>query len=474
MPVHKQTARTYKLDDGKNIQHISALIMRLVQATAGYHPPKSTRTLKAVEGEDSEEDAPRQNGVEKVPNNSTSSLDPDRNPGEVIEKLGRLCNPLVETAYRSANHVVNYLINRAMNTTKSGDSPYRLLLDLFTEDFITVLGRPEWPGAEVVLHQILLHSIRLIDDPKTAATVRTMCLEMLGFLGSGMCDLMVYIKSHHHRFDGNDHVSEILTALRESYLQNTANDDEDLLNWQGPYRAVIEYLIDHSHEGVNQSACDYLLAAWGKKVDTAYGNLDGSDEDLQSEYAHIGANLCRLIIDHTTVDDEFQMDPSQPLQQKLASLLLVINGPLCRNFDAVLQRLLRSIDSDQATIRTKALKAVMALVNKDHALLDKKQLVPFIMDRSRDSSTLVRDAAVGLLGEIVTIRPDMEERVFKCILDRAADAGAFVRKRAIKILKDFYLRDNVKDSRVQISEALLFRINDIDAGVSVGFPSHIY
>lgn len=61
----------------------------------------------------------------------------------------------MEIAIKNASHVVNYLIGRAIGTTKTGDAPYRVLLDIFVEDFISVLGLPEWPGAELVLQQVL-------------------------------------------------------------------------------------------------------------------------------------------------------------------------------------------------------------------------------------------------------------------------------------------------------------------------------
>lgn len=62
----------------------------------------------------------------------------------------------------------------------------------------------------------------------------------------------------------------------------------------------------------------------------------------------------------------------------------------------------------------------MQIIAIDKSLLDKKHLLPFITNRSTDPSTLVRDAAVDLIGRIIAIRPDLEAGVFGPVLERVA------------------------------------------------------
>ena len=54
-------------------------------------------------------------------------------------------NELSSTAARDAQYVMGYLVGRAMTASKTGDQPYRHLLDMFAEDFILVLSNAEWP-----------------------------------------------------------------------------------------------------------------------------------------------------------------------------------------------------------------------------------------------------------------------------------------------------------------------------------------
>lgn len=156
--VNKKAQRQFKLDDGKNIMLVSALVVRLVQASSGYHPPKSERIMKSAEEEDEDEEA-EEKPKKKTGLDGISGLEPSRNPGEVIQKLTSICHPLLQVAQRAAAYVVNFMIQRAMGATKTGESPYRSLMDLFVEDFITLLGRPDWPGTELMLNQIFLQSV---------------------------------------------------------------------------------------------------------------------------------------------------------------------------------------------------------------------------------------------------------------------------------------------------------------------------
>jgi len=51
------------------------------------------------------------------------------------------------------------------------------------------------------------------------------------------------------------------------------------------------------------------------------------------------------------------------------------------------------------------------------------------------------------------------------IIQRVSDSGVGVRKRAIKLSKDIYLRNSKRDVRSLIADSLLHRVNDLDDGV---------
>lgn len=78
-------------------------------------------------------------------------------------------------------------------------------------------------------------------------------------------------------------------------------------------------------------------------------------------------------------------------------------------------RLLRAVDSDQATTRSKGLKSIMQLFQKDPAILDRPKILNFIKGKAQDSSPLVRDSVIDLLGKCITLRPDLEAELYEHI-----------------------------------------------------------
>lgn len=155
------------------------------------------------------------------------------------------------------------------------------------------------------------------------------------------------------------------------------------------------------------------------------------------------------------------------IQADLASRIFVLNSDLCQRFDYLLNKLIRALENDQPTIRTRALKSITELITKDNALLEKKMLFPAILSRCSDNSSLVRDAALDLVGKVISLRPKLESDAFSVVVARCADTGVVVRKRAIRLLKEIYLRDNpdIEGCRVKISEAILGRNKDQDTSV---------
>ena len=154
-------------------------------------------------------------------------------------------------------------------------------------------------------------------------------------------------------------------------------------------------------------------------------------------------------------------------QGRLAYALTVLNMPFCKAFERILLILLNSMNSEQATVRSKSMKSVIQLLEKDPTILDRGAYVMrSILSRTCDPSPLVRDSAVGLVGKCLALKPELEDQIRDAILARVTDAQVGVRKRSMKMLKDIYLRSNRKEVKSTIADALLHRAKDADDGVS--------
>jgi len=461
LPVNRATARQFKLvEGGKNIQLVSALIMRLVQTGGTYQPRKKKRGLASNEN--------GENQPEDVLDNINHE---DRSPEETVTKLHHLCSPLLEDAQKTSSSIVSYLVQKAMNTTKTGDQPYRHLLDIFTEDFLAVLGSPEWPAAELLLRSLARSMCNIIDGEKQAVTAKTMALDMLGVMGSGICDLVVHLREGRRNREGGD---PQMSQLIDKYLEiDTGSNraaavaalEEELVDWEGPFRIALEHLFEaYTHDNTLQSACGYYLTIWSSKICTLWDKVAEDDDDSEIDVSRCASNLKQMTI-HREWDD-MDMNSFTPSQIRQAYTLTVLNMPFCQFFEQLFNRLLRCMDDNQAQSRSKALKSITQLLGKDPTILNRTQVIPFIMKKAQDASPLVRDSAVDLLGKCIAIKPEIESLVCKTIIERSVDTGVAVRKRSMKILKDIYLHSKKENLRVMIAEALVLRIKDNDAGVA--------
>ena len=139
----------------------------------------------------------------------------------------------------------------------------------------------------------------------------------------------------------------------------------------------------------------------------------------------------------------------------------------CRQFDRILKVLLDSISSEQITIRTRSLKSVTQMLEKDPSLLDRARHVKaLIMKCATDKSSMVRDSALLLVGKCIVLRPALEQEFYKPLLIATHDTAVGVRKRAMKLLKDIYIRNTHSNIRSAIGDSLLQRTKDLDKAVA--------
>ena len=268
LPSTRQSARQFKLADGKSIQFLTALVMQLVQTTALQTP--TSRTVKArnrlTEPMDMDNEEPRGDG--------DKTDDEEDESGGTFEFLAAKVNHLYENAVRSAQYIVKFIVQRAMTSTKSGDQPYRNILDLFTEDLISVLGSMDWPSAELILRVLASQMVGIAELDKSPATAKSMALELLGWMGSAISDLTV---TGQHLLPVVEEVGgELDTHLRQLYDDHSAQSlrPHDLVVADGPYRVALEYFLqDKSSDDWHvTSARGYYLAQWAKMVCSLYYN----------------------------------------------------------------------------------------------------------------------------------------------------------------------------------------------------------
>ncbi|KAL2153159.1 hypothetical protein VTH82DRAFT_4314 [Thermothelomyces myriococcoides] len=461
-------ARTFKLVDGNNIQPVSALIMRLVQTSAGKVDERTSRKRKAVAAEDGQET----NGDHHSTTQETFAIRDEDHAAiqysTAIQELSSLATSLMDTAKANASYVIKFIANRALKSTKSGDTPYRNLLDLFVEDFTTCLDNPDWPAAELLLRLLMVMMISLVENDKSGVPAKNMALELLGTMGAAISKLRGHVRKTASALNARDgdELGMLLSDLAASALELKSRP-EQMIAWTGPYRAALEYLDSRfSQDPHLASAISFIVSDWGTKVCHCYDSFEDDARERDQELGRLAYRLREMIQDRRWLSNEHSFKDVNPSQAKLSYSITLLRSQLCEAFSTILNILLNSMASDQPTVRSKSLKSINQVLETDPSILDGDSVVvQLILRCSSDSSTQVRDSAIGLIGKCIGMRPALEEKMTETVIDRFSDAGPGVRKRAMKLAKDIYLRNNNRALRSAIANGLLHRVQDPEESV---------
>lgn len=463
LPSTRQSARQFKLVDGKNIQFLTALVMQLVQTTALQTPAcrslKARRRLTMSINKDMDEQS-----------NNDNETDDDDDPDASLEYLATKVNRLYDNSVRSAQYIVKFIVQRAMTSTKTGEQPYRNILDLFTEDLISVLGSMDWPAAELMLRILASQMVGIADLDKSPATAKSMALELLGWMGSAISDLTV--TAQHLLSAIEDSSSDLSDYLRQLFddFSRCALHPQDLIVVDGPYRITLEYSLQdqNSTNWHVTSARGYYLSQWAKMACSLYYNSEDNDEITHDNATdNLVVLLTKLFSDPRWLETNKSFQTIPASYGKFAYILTVLNSSFCKAFDTILKVLLNSIASDQAKVRSRSLKSVIYMLEKDPNLLDRDASVMRVILRcAADASPMVRDSALSLIAKCISLKPALEEEGCRSILACAADPTAGVRKRCIPLLKDIYLKTQRNELKLAILDSFLQRTEDLEDSVA--------
>jgi len=467
LPVGKQSARQFKLADGGHIQPVSALIMRLVQSSSGKVDEGKEKKRPTIAGVDDEPEEEQANSRGPILYTIKTEADGGDNHNTAVDELKTSMSQLVDEARRNAHYVVGFIVNRALKSTKSGDTPYRNLLDLFVEDFTTCLDSPDWPAAELLLRFMMMRMFQLTEGEKTPAPARNMALDVLGTMGAAISRLRSHVRKTATSIDmGSDELVRFLSDLATSALERSSRA-EHVVSWSGPYRATLEYLEDKCSDDPHlKSAISFVISDWANSLCTGYEASREDQEERDQEFGRLAYRLRMMLENRRWLSTEYSFKAVSQNHAKLAYAIILLRSPLFEAFGSILNVVFGAMSSDQATVRSKSLKSVNQVLETDPSILDGDSMViPLILQCSNDSSPQVRDSALGLIGKCISMRPNLEEALTPRVIDRFVDAGIGARKRAMKLARDIYLRNRSRQIRGAIANGLLLRVQDPDEGV---------
>lgn len=471
IPQAKQKARQFKLNDGRSIQPVSALILRLVQTSAGKVADVRSAQSKLLRTLD--DGATDNNGIEHslVAAQVSSFHNEDRAAEQArraIVELQSAATPLAGASRDTAAHVIGFMVGRAIKSTKTGESPFRRILENFLEDLTTCLESPDWPASELLLRLLMASMMSLVDGERTAAPAKNMALEVLGTMGAAISKLRSLVRKTVNSLDSVEttDLGAYLSELAASALEFTSRP-EQMVSWSGPYRASLEYLDQRCSEDPHlSSAVAFLVTDWANRVSNTFEAFEDDEDEREAEFGRLAYRLRMMIEDRRWLSSEYSFAAVSSSLAKLSYHIIIIRSQFCEAYRHLLNILLRFMTIDQATVRSKSLKSVNDVLETDPTILDGDSTVmQLIVQCSTDSSPQVRDSALGLIGKCIGMRPALEKGMIPSIIARFSDAGVGVRKRAMKLARDIYLRNSDRSDRSVIANGLLLRVQDPDEGV---------
>jgi len=465
LPATKQNARQYRLPDGKSIQLVSALLMRLVQTSATWNRTALNLRSQAEDGDDEDADGSDDEMEDDSDVESRRGSSSTRDRG-APKDLASMVKPLYDAALSDASYIVRTLIKRASTTAKNSDEPYRKLMDIFTEDFLNVLGSSDWPAAELLLRVMLSNFIALAEDPKKPVPARNLGLELMATMAAGILTLKMQARNASRNVDPQESPFADVLLKKFKIADGSGGDMDinDLLSFDGPYRFVFRYVQerDNGSDAQLQTAHSFTLVQWANQLCSARaGSVDSESSEDPDYTKNLMNKLRNTIIDPEWLpaNDEFPV-PSTATG-KFASLLVTTNLTFCKAFPRLFSALVNSLADEHTQVKARGIKSILTIVERDPDVLAKNHnLLTRIVNCMDDKAPMVRDSALGLIQRLLALRPDLALRIQPYIHKRTADQMPGVRKKAYRVLKDLYTaNDGPVKSSLEVESQLSVRAN---------------
>ncbi|KAJ3017032.1 UNVERIFIED_CONTAM: Sister chromatid cohesion protein 2 [Siphonaria sp. JEL0065] len=414
----KRGLRLYKLRNGKAIQMVSALILTLIQST--FSGTEVTDVVKEVKDVLSQLAQGIDPALEGASGQNQERL--------VVEKVLSTAKHGLDSAQSCGVFFLKYMLSRSFadnagkekggtpgrrSLVASTESELRVIFENLIDDFLMVLGEPEWPGADFVLLLFSKIMTQTLDDKRSGDTaLKSLALDFLGQLTSRLYS-SAKIKSLGSKLDGISDIGVVerfSNKLQGSVVKENGKMSISKLLGLWEVQSVFVSFLKEGRE--NDSGFDYC------------DSLDATTPSNSFKYLSL-----------TTPALPSDLDIQTAL--KISAWCQFRRSPLQSIRETLLQYILACLDSDTITIRTRSLKALSDVVAVDATVLSLGSVKSVISNRLLDPSKMVRDAAVELVGSYL-----MKEYSESCGLFLipffylTQDVGAGVRKRVIKLMKD--------------------------------------
>ncbi|CAD6587723.1 MAG: Sister chromatid cohesion protein 2 [Tremellales sp. Tagirdzhanova-0007] len=444
--THNNVQSRFLLPDGSSIHAISSLLLQLIQASA-FGVSARIRKLRSSVME-TEGPAPQSNVI------------------DTAEEEIRFCADITESSLKSVRIVAGYLVQKSASTKPSKtthDTDYKAILDVFVNDLLAVLYRPEWPAASLFLSVLSRLMMSPLEDSKTGvelSAARNIALDYLG-------NIAARIRSFDLAMQCEGAQSSLVEIISSADVAAASNLMRDQITVQ-TYLAV-----SAKDDGMFASSLDMTCVVWAQELQAAIQKITTVTDLLAAEKTDDGeitqqrltiiAQQSRSALQNLWTRDEGLFEINNPKQSEAAARASVTcsrGRSLQSAYDPILHALVAIMDTPVVALRSKAIRALSSIVTVDPGVLG----LAFI-NRLSDSSPAVRDASVELVGKYVVRSPALATDYYPHIALRVSDSGLAVRKRVIKLLRDIFMTTNTPQIKVDVCCKIILMMGDQDQSV---------
>ncbi|KAJ2717154.1 Sister chromatid cohesion protein 2 [Coemansia spiralis] len=453
LPAQKCAQSAYRVVGGRAVQFASVLLLQLLQATA--HSPEDV----------------------------TAGLEGGGLSAKECRLLVQRYRKAVSAASSSTDFAIRYLIGRCAkreSRAAASEAEFRALLETLVNDCLALLGHPQWPAAELVVRIYSLHILDILDEDKSDIAVRSMALEAAAQIASHIAQATPASK------DGLDGNSGGLAPVSAS------SSPEAIEKFHAVTATILGHLQSRAASGESTGAIPFHIGGWASTLLAALlksssreerGGDDGDDgcesdgssssssstnagdsgQDGGSRNVQLRQAVEACLRGYANIAHQSTTTMagtvSHAAAAEAAKAVLTLQ-PLFRSFDMLLARVTLALAAGQVSLRSRALRALNQIARHRPQVLYQSSVKYAINHRLQDSSPLVREAAIDLLGKHIAQNPELTDEYYEFISVRILDKGPSVRKRVMRILADVYATSDNMDQLVDIAARLLQRTGD--------------
>ncbi|KAF2747680.1 hypothetical protein M011DRAFT_467291 [Sporormia fimetaria CBS 119925] len=460
LPDKRASARQYKSAREAPIMLVSALFMRIVQAAANLSSEENKGVIPGTDSDDGSDGA--MNGHGKA------GLLKGQSPNHIAQKRAN-------SAKTTAANIATILVSRAENVSKSGDKPFRNLLDLFVEDLCNVFGSPEWPAASILLESLLIIMVKTLDSIKEKGVqAADMALSTLATMGAGIMDFRARMRQVKRGLDiTQSDLASKLVPMVDDALANNINS-KDIIAPNGPYHIVLEglsaYLLGpHRAHAQNdepqlRSVSEFYATFWASSFYKAFD--EGAEEYHKLAFVvELEKHVRNILLDSHWLSKEYSFRDVSDSECRLAAGIIASQQDFCRYLPNLVSHLIKNTRNQSSKVKSRAMASLTQLIDKDPNILDDRTF-PILAGLVGDSSPMVRENTLSLIAKGLEKNPSIKKYCLPMIHNLTTDPANGPKKRAIKLLKDIYLMTEDRDERVTVSVALLLPVVDDDKTIA--------